>query len=69
MAYQNLLVIYIAEVLRKDISPFQSLWYDMNWDWTQVSRIIDEHYTHWDNEPVFQLLYQQAFERIGMPSK
>ena len=25
---------------------FLSLWYDLNWDWTQVVHAIDEHSTH-----------------------
>ena len=25
---------------------FSSLWYDMTWDWTQISRTIGEHSTH-----------------------
>ena len=24
--------------------PFQSLWYDSNWDWTPVSQTIGEHW-------------------------
>ena len=31
---------------------FKSLWYDATWDWTQVSRTIGEHSTHYANEPV-----------------
>ena len=26
---------------------FLSLWYDSAWDWTQVSRAIDEHSNHY----------------------
>ena len=26
--------------------PFFSLWYDSTWDWTQVSRTLDEQSTH-----------------------
>ena len=26
---------------------FLSLWYDSTWDWTQVSRAIDEHFNHY----------------------
>ena len=31
---------------------FLSLWYDSTWDWTLVSRTIDEHSTHLANGPV-----------------
>ena len=31
---------------------FKSLWYDVNLDWTQVSRTIGEHSTHKATEPV-----------------
>ena len=31
---------------------FLSLWYDLTGDWTPVSRIISEHFTHLINEPV-----------------
>ena len=30
--------------------PFKSPWYDTTLDWTLVSRIIGEHYTHLANE-------------------
>ena len=26
---------------------FKSLWYNVTWDWTPVSRVIREHSTHW----------------------
>ena len=29
---------------------FLSLWYDSIWDWTPVSRTIDEHSNHYVNE-------------------
>ena len=29
---------------------FKSLWYDATWDWTQVSRTIGKHSTHYANE-------------------
>ena len=29
---------------------FLSLWYDVTWDWTHVSRTIGEHSTHLANE-------------------
>ena len=28
---------------------FFSLWYDSTWDWTQVSRAIEEHSNHYTN--------------------
>ena len=31
---------------------FLSLWYDSTWDWTPVSRTIDEHSTHFANSLV-----------------
>ena len=40
-------------VLSKEVSrPILSLWYDVTWDWTPVSRTICEHSTHQANEPV-----------------
>ena len=35
---------------------FKSLWYDVTWDWTQVSQTISEHSTHLANEPVIKLI-------------
>ena len=32
---------------------FWSLWYDVTWNWTQVSQAIGEQSTHLANEPVF----------------
>ena len=33
---------------------FESLWYDVTWDWTEVSQTIGEHSTHLANEPVLR---------------
>ena len=43
--------------------PFLSLWCDSTWDWTQVSRAIDEHSNHhanvryksWKDQPKFNI--------------
>ena len=41
-------------VLSKAVSNtiFLSLWYDLTWDWTPVSRTIGEHSTHLANSPL-----------------
>ena len=38
---------------------FWSLWYDLTWGWTSVSRTLGEHSTHKANEPVNFLLLQK----------
>ena len=50
---------------------FLSLWYDVNWDWTTVSRAIGEHSTNYTNAPEdiyisldFGLLMQLTFNCI-----
>ena len=30
-------------------SHFLSLWYDLTWDWAQISRAIGEHSNHYAN--------------------
>ena len=43
---------------------FLSLWYDSIWDWTPISRTIDEHSKHDANRPVHTIdgliLFQSA---------
>ena len=34
---------------------FMSIWYDMTWDWTLISRAIAEYSTH--NGPVYIYIY------------
>ena len=36
----------------------KSLWYNANWDWTQVSWTIGEHSTLRDNEPFYIYIYK-----------
>ena len=40
---------------------FLSLWYDLTWDWTQVSRTIGEHSNRWDKF----LLFMAKFWVLG----
>ena len=35
---------------------FLSLWYDSTWDWTQLSRAIDEHSNHYANDRLIGLV-------------
>ena len=51
---------------------FKSLWYDVNWDWNQVSRTIGEHsthgpmrrYTHSSPIPVYHLSRLRRYIKI-----
>ena len=55
-------------VLSKEVSStiFKRLWYDATGDWTQVSRIIGEHSTHWTNEALFSLETQSPKRHLSI---
>ena len=49
------LYLMILSVKQGDIKyHFLSLWYDSTWDWTPISRTIDEHSTHQVKVSIFE---------------